>query len=80
MGPFVGCFPGQVQLTNSVNVSTDTGIAYVGYPEVCVNGNFTPICNETELGAVELIFICAYQRKMTHTIKLHHISSFSLFL
>uniref|UniRef100_A0A1X7SQI9 SRCR domain-containing protein n=1 Tax=Amphimedon queenslandica TaxID=400682 RepID=A0A1X7SQI9_AMPQE len=58
---FSGCFQGQVQLANSVNVSTDSGVALVGYPEVCVNGNFTPICNGTELGAIELILICAYQ-------------------
>ncbi|XP_019854396.1 PREDICTED: uncharacterized protein LOC109583465 [Amphimedon queenslandica] len=59
---FSDCFPGQlVQLTNSVNVSTGSGVALVGYPEVCVNGNFAPICNGTELGAIELILICAYQ-------------------
>ena len=48
------CTPGFFEFTNQV-VTPD----YVtGYPTACVNGSYTPICNQTTLGLTELFYMC----------------------
>ena len=48
------CYPGQTQF-NSTIVTSD----YVtGYPTVCVNGTFAPICSDVSLGALGATILC----------------------
>ena len=49
------CTPGVFEFTNEV-VTPD----YVtGYPLACVNGSYTPICNQMTLGLTEIFYMCS---------------------
>ena len=55
------CIPGFFEFTNQV-VTPD----YVtGYPTACVNGSYTPICNQTTLGPFELGYMCFFANSNT---------------
>ena len=55
------CIPGFFEFTNQV-VTPD----YVtGYPLACVNGSYTPICNQTTLGPFELGYMCFFANSNT---------------
>ena len=52
---FPECYPGQT-LFNSTTVTSD----YVtGYPLVCTNGTFAPICNGVSVGYVGTLILCS---------------------
>lgn len=54
------CYPGQVRLANSVNQRNDDDSEYMsGYPVICVNNDFVPLCNNTKLSQREIVYICA---------------------
>ncbi|XP_019854126.1 PREDICTED: neurotrypsin-like, partial [Amphimedon queenslandica] len=52
---YPGCFPGQIQFNSTIVTS-----GYVtGYPTVCINGTFAPICSEVSLGALGPAILCS---------------------
>lgn len=52
------CFSGQTLLTNFVNVSTGSGFVLTGYPILCVDGTFLPLCNSSSLTYLEAESLC----------------------
>ena len=50
------CYPEEVRLANSVNHDTE----YIsGYPVICADNEFVPLCNNTRFGPREIFYICA---------------------
>ena len=48
------CYPGQTQFNSTIETSD-----YVtGYPLLCANGTFAPICNGVSLGYLETVLFC----------------------
>ena len=60
------CYPGQVRLGNSVNQTNDDDSEYMsGYPVICVNNDFVPLCNNTKLSQREIVYICTNSSNFT---------------
>ena len=60
------CYPGEVRLANSMNETFDDDSEYIsGYPVICIDNEFVPLCNSTRLGPREIIYICAVSTNFT---------------
>ena len=60
------CYSGQVRLANSVNQRNDDDSEYMsGYPVICVNNDFVPLCNNTKLSQREIVYICTNSSNFT---------------
>ena len=60
------CYPRQVSLANSVNQTNDDDSEYIsGYPVICVDNEFVPLCNNTKLSQREISYICASSSNFT---------------
>ena len=62
----VECVEGQIQLADSQRVKTDEGIEYIsGYPVICVDTEYVPVCNISSIGLREVAVLCSASENIT---------------
>ena len=61
------CYPGQIIFDRPMINYDDKGYYITGYPTVCYDGALAPICNTTDLGALDISTICVYSAGLVGT-------------
>ena len=60
------CVEGDVRLFDTQSLTTAAGMEYTsGYPVICVDDQLVPLCNNFELGLLELTSICQIAENRT---------------
>ena len=54
------CYPGLIAFDRPMTTYDDRADYITGYPTVCYNGALAPICNTTNLDALDISTICAF--------------------
>ena len=52
------CYPGQISFDRPMATYNDEGHYITGYPTVCYDGSLAPICDTTDLDALDISSIC----------------------
>ena len=55
------CIPGQITLLDlNSTYQPNSSFYIIGYPALCINNSYVPICNSADLSIVEARVTCAY--------------------